>query len=31
LMAGPRGRYLCWSILWSAMADAPETPTWDRV
>jgi hypothetical protein len=30
-MAGPRGRYLCWSILWSAMADAPETPAWDRV
>ncbi len=30
-MTGPRGRYLCWSILWSAMADAPQTPVWDRV
>ncbi len=31
LMTGPRGRYLCWSVLWSAMADAPETQGWDRV
>jgi len=30
-MTGPRGRYLCWSILWSAMADAPQAPVWDRV
>lgn len=30
-MTGPRGRSVCWSILWSAMSEAPESAAWDRV
>lgn len=31
LLAGPRGRRLCWSVLWLAMIDAPGAPAWERV
>jgi hypothetical protein len=31
LMTGPRGRYLCWSLLSSAMSDSVETGAWDRI
>jgi hypothetical protein len=30
-MTGPRGRYLCWSILSYAMSDSVETGAWDRI
>ena len=30
-MTGPRGRYLCWSILSSAMSDSVESAAWDRI